>query len=176
MGNYEILGWEDILGMDSLIGDQLIGGDTTVPAISADSQAGRYALAMKAAQAKKLVSTRGPTKSRDYPVGFDSGATLIAAGAQVTVTRNPQVPFRGRRLAVAGSIAPSWLIDDIKVGKNSQFVTADGVPAEAFSQTAFGVEMGFDTAQVSMQISIQATNISLAPARFLATIIGDAVE
>lgn len=188
--NYEIIGADDLVGWDEIVGADLVGADDDldallsaaaggsmqVPQIGARSQAARLALALKAAQGKTLVSTRGPTKSREYPLGFDSGATLILAAAAGTITQRPQVPFKGKRIAVAASTAASFVITDIRVGKNSQLVASGNIPAETFAQTAQGVSMSLDTCQVSMDLQILVSNISLAPARFLATIIGDAVE
>lgn len=179
--NYDILAGEELVGWDDIVAgednlDALLGLAAKMPQVPMDANAARYALALKAASGKRIVRTRGPTKSREYPLGFDSGAVLILAGANATITQNPQVPFKGRRITVAASTAASFVITDIRVGKNSQLVATGNIPAETFSQTAQGVQMSLDTCQVSMQLQILITNISLAPARFLATIIGDAVE
>jgi len=64
------------------------------------------------------------------------------------------------------------VITDIRVGKQSQLVASGNIPAETLSQQAQGCAMSLDTCQISMQLQILVTNISLAAARFMATIIG----
>lgn len=167
---YDILGWDEILGADAAA---LLGAK--IPDIGVDSGAAKLALAQKLAQTKKILTSRGPTRSRELVLGFDSGAVLIAAGAAGNIAQNPQVPFKGTRLAVAASIAANFVITDIRVGKDSQLVAAGNMPAETFGQTAQGMQIDLDTCQVSMQIRLDFTNIALAPARFLATIVGSAV-
>lgn len=164
---------------DDLIGDymEIAGEDDEVSALldvgARRRRPSRAAMAL--AHNKALLKTRGPTKARYYPLGVP--ATTIAAGAAATITVRPQVPFRPQRFIVPSDIAGSFTIGDIRVGKNSQFVTADAVPARAFQEdAASGVEFGFDTAQVSQDISIVANNISAAQQVFRAIFFGQAVE
>lgn len=121
------------------------------------------------------VSIAEPTKGRILSLGFDSVAT-IAAAAQSTVNSQPQVVFRPDRVIVPNSIAPSFLINDLKIGKNSMFISATAVPAQAFSHDAAGVGLKMDTAQVSQIISITVTNISAGALRFIAALTGPSVE
>ena len=133
------------------------------------------AAALALARNKALLTTRGPTKARYYPLGVP--ATTVAAGAAATIALRPQVPYRAQRLVVPSDIAGSFVITDIRVGKNSQFVTSDPVPARAFQEDASsGIEFGFDTAQVSMDLSIAISNVSLAQQVFRACFLGAAVE
>lgn len=177
-GDDDLLGWEDIVGQDDdLLGTELVGASVRAPNINARSRAAQFALAMKAAAGKKLVQTRGPTKSRQYVLGYAS-ASLAAAGTE-TITRRPQVPFKGRRLVVADTAVggpDAFTITDIRVGKNSQLVTTDAIPAAAFSSSSFGVDLDLDTCQVTMDLSIAVSNISAAAATFRAAMIGDAIE
>jgi hypothetical protein len=116
-----------------------------------------------------------PRKVREFVLGFDSGAP-IAAGAQQAITALPQVPFKGTRLVVPSDIAGLFLLNDLRVGKNSQFVSAGAVPARTFAENGVSVTLALDTAQVSQQIVISVTNFSGGPARFVASLIGTAVE
>jgi len=127
-----------------------------------------------AARHASAVVPRPVTKSREYPVGFPT--TVIAAGATVNIFLQPQVPFRGRRLIVPSDIAGALLINDLKVGKNSQFATQGPVPARVYSEFGVGVDMNLDTAQISQQISLNVTNTSGAAVTFNAAILGTAVE
>lgn len=161
------------IGVDELLGDDVIGDEELVGA------AVRGALARLAPvpgyPRGQTLRTRPPTKGREYVMGLDSVAN-VAAGATAIITTRPQVVFRPDRLVVPASIAPSFLINDLRVGKNSQFVSATAVPAETFTQGAFGVRLKMDTAQISQDIILSVTNISAGALRFLASMIGPAVE
>lgn len=116
-----------------------------------------------------------PTRSRHLMLNFDTVAT-VAAGANVQLVSRPQVVFRPERLLIGGAFAPSFIINDIKVGKNSQFVNSAAAPGDAFGPTAFGVELQLDTCQISMDIVLDVTNISGAALRFIATMFGRSIE
>jgi hypothetical protein len=133
------------------------------------------ALAARSMEGKSLLREAMPTKSREWVLGFDSVVT-IAAGAAATITQRPQVIFRPERLVIPGTIAPSFLVTDLRIGKNSQLLSAGALPAEVFSQNAFGVRLKMDTAQVAMDIVIVIQNISAGAVRFTVAMIGEAVE
>lgn len=116
-----------------------------------------------------------PTEMRGFPLGVDS-VTTIAAAATSNVTTVPQVPFRVERLVVPTAIASAFVINDIKVGKNSQLVNASALPAQMFTETAVGVRLKGDTCQVGGTIAINVTNEGLNALRFLAGIIGTALQ
>lgn len=139
------------------------------------AQALKNAIAERRAQAGALIHDRTPSKSREYPLGFVSAAP-IAAGGSARITTRPQVPFRLDRLTVPSDIAGLFTIDDVKVGKNSQFAAEGAVPARIFQENAVGVCLKGDTAQISMDVTISVTNISGASATFRAAVIGPAVE
>jgi len=113
-------------------------------------------------------------KARQYPLGFPT--TSIAAGVTANVSAVTQVLFRGRRLIIPSKIAASVLINDLRVGKNSQLPSSGPVPGSAFKETAFGVDLALDTAQVSQTITLNVTNTSLATITFNAALLGDAME
>jgi hypothetical protein len=133
------------------------------------------ALADKIAQGSTLVKERPISKGRTVPLGFDS-ETPIDPGQTRRVTARPQVVFKGIRPIVSSDIAGSFLIQDIVIGKNSQFAANGAIPARVFEGNAFGVELDLDTAQISQDIIMIVENISSAPVRFIATLIGKSVE
>lgn len=133
------------------------------------------AIAERRAMAGALLKERQPTKSREYPLGFVSAAA-VAAGASARITTRPQVPFRIDRLVVPSDLAGLFTIDDVKVGKNSQFAAEGAVPARIFQENGVGVCLKGDTAQISMDVTLSVTNISGAASFFRAAIIGPAVE
>jgi hypothetical protein len=116
---------------------------------------------------------RGASDSRELIVGFVY--LQVAGGSSQVVTARPQVLFRPKRLLVPAAIASFFSIDDIKIGNRSQFVAAGPVPAEAFAPSAFGAALRMDTCQVSMEIILQVSNLSLAATDFRAAMFGDAV-
>lgn len=133
------------------------------------------AKAVKKVEQGTLLRKTEPTKSREFPIGFDSVNT-IAAGAAATLTQRPQIVFRPERIVVPAAVAAFFQITDVKVGKNSQFVSAGAVPAATFAETAFGVRLKMDTCQISQDLIIDVTNIDVAARRFLASMIGESVE
>lgn len=163
--SYEI-GDDELIGADDV--EALLGDDYDVGA----SRAMTRAVAARRASGGTLLKESSPTKSRQYVLGFDSVA-LVGAGLSATIVSQPQVIFRPERLVVS---QPGFLIQDFRVGKNSQFASAGAVPSEAFQANAFGVRLKCDTAQVSSQITIIVTNITAGGIRFTAALFGDAVE
>jgi len=142
--------FEDIIGAEDIIGTQL------------------------AARHSAMVVPRQVTKAREYPLGFPT--TAVGAGASATINAQPQVPFRGRRLIIPSDIAGAFLINDLKVGKNSMFPTSNPVPARAFTELGVGTDLNLDTAQISQLVSLSVTNTSGAALNFNAALIGTAVE
>ena len=146
--SYDIVGYDEIVGAEDANVRGLRGGVT--------------------------VRQQGPQRARQFPLGFPT--TPIAATSSVTITAQTQVVFRPRRLVIPSDIAGSLLVNDLKVGKNSMFPSADPIPARVFTETAVGVDLQLDTAQVSQIISLALENTSGAPVTFNAAIIGDALE
>lgn len=202
----DLLGAELVIGEeeDLLIDEDLLGqmpaslkrmmsmhpkGRRLMQRVKATNKAVRGIRRRKAAQARRranmaaavaaksaaVVREKPPTESREYPMGFDTVGT-VAAGANVQIISRPQVTFRPERLVIAGAIAPSFLVNDLKVGKNSQFVNSAALPGDAFGPTAFGVRLRMDTAQISMDVVLDVTNISAGALRFNAALFGKAVQ
>lgn len=138
-------------------------------------RAAAVAKAVRQVEQGSLLKKTRPTKSREFPVGFDSVAT-IAAGASATLTQRPQIIFRPERIVVPAAVAAFFQINDVKVGKNSQLVSAGAIPAATFAETAFGVRLKMDTVQISQDLILLVTNIDVAARRFLAAMIGESVE
>lgn len=122
-----------------------------------------------------LVQRNEMFKRREFPLGFDSEAN-VGAGATITVTTQPQIPFRVERLVVPSDLAGSFVVEELTVGKNPQLAAVVGVPARVFDERAVGVRLHGDTAQVSQNVSLRITNISGAAVRFRACVIGTALD
>ena len=177
----DILGDVDIMG-DDLVGDYLVGAplkrrsNRRLQAVRKVNTARllRQAMLAKRLKTAKMIHRRGPTKTRIQSIGFTR--TAVPANATVEITARPQVLFRGTRLLVGGSIASSFVIEDIKVGRNSQFVATGAQPAEAFKDTATGDNVALDTCKPGVDLTLIVTNITGAASDFRASLFGDSVE
>ena len=54
------------------------------------------------------------------------------------------------------------MINDLKVGNRSQFVSSGPIPAQAFTEAGVGITLRMDTAQESQDIVISVQNIAVA--------------
>lgn len=149
------------------------GGGQQFQAYGAPNAAAlQQAMAFKQAQAGALLKTMNPTKARKQVLGMVSNGTIAASGT-ATITARPQTfAFKPERVVIPATVGPDFTLQDIKVGNISQLVQSGDLPAEAFSQTAFGVEMDMDTVQTSQDFIINVTNISGGARTFRAMILG----
>jgi hypothetical protein len=134
----------------------------------------RQAIMAHKLRASKAVVSRPYTKNRVQSIGFQSIG--VQPHTSVDVPTKPQVLFRGTRLIVGSTIAQFFTIDDIKVGRQSQFVATGSQPAEAFKETSTGDNVSLDTCRPGMDIVLQVTNTSDTTQDFRAALFGDAVE
>lgn len=177
MGYYDIMGDDDadLLGDVEILGDDddLMGAYQILGA----AKRNRNGLARQiAARRGRVVRSGSPQSARKLTIGVDSGTTAIAAGAAATITINPVEPFRCEAFLVDPTIAPSFLITSILVGRKSQFVGTSALSAATFSALNPLVSIQWDTAQTAQPISIAVTNNTGGALRFLATLFGTAVD
>ena len=175
---------DEIVG-DDLLGDEIVGDDVMGRRIfrrrrrrpnrrAQLAAARRNAILQRKLASAKVVVKKPPQKSRVQSIGFNSKG--IAPGDTVDIPARPQVKFRGTRLSIPSSIAPSFLIEDLKVGRNSQFVASGAQSAETFKDTATSDNIATDTAEPGMDIVLSVTNTSGTAQDFHGTLFGDAVE
>ena len=100
----------------------------------------------------------GP-RARELVLGFTSGVA-VPHGATAIITNRPQVAMQGKRLIVPSNVAPHFIINDLKVGKDSQFTASGPVPAVTFQENAVGVALYIDPALIAQDISLNVTNIA----------------
>ena len=125
-----------------------------------------------------VVVDRPMNRARQLPLGFPAasiagGGTVASPTSAVSFTQ-PQVTYRGQRLFVVPSAMGVCIVQDLKVGKDSQFVAAEPVPAEMFSPLSFGSDMNLDTAQVSQILALYLGNIAGAAISVTAALQGTA--
>jgi hypothetical protein len=136
----------------------------------------KQAAAYKQAQSGIIVRDQPPTKARRLVLPMTSTG-VVTAGTSATITARPQtIAFKPIRITIPATIGPDFTIEDIKVGNKSQLAQSGSLPAEAFVQTAFGVEMDMDTVQTSQDFVLQVTNISGANRTFRAAIFGRSAD
>lgn len=178
---YEI-GEEYLVGDAYEIGDEvdsLLSGEVGATRRGSRAMARRMpssALQARLAQQGTLVRESAPTRARQYPLGFDSGVAGVAGGATAAIQAQPQVVFRPSRLIVPAAIAPAFILNFLTIGKDNMFASAGALPCEAFTNTAVATELKLATAQVSSIIVMNVTNVSAGLLRFMAVLIGDAIE
>jgi hypothetical protein len=115
-----------------------------------------------------------PMQVREFVIGF--GPVVILANSTAIFQAQPQLIFRGSRLIVPSALANNFSINDIRVGKDSQAVSANPIPAAAFSELAVGVNLGLDTAVPGIIITISISNTTAAQQTFAAALIGTSMQ
>ena len=179
---YDIMG-DDILGMYDIMGDEyseladmedMIEGDDILGAPIPQQIQNKAAMARRLRQGTVL-SQYNPRKGRQLILGFSSTGT-VAAGATVDIIQRPQLTFRPERIFIPAAIGANFNVADLRIGKNSQFLSAGAVPGAVFSETSFGVRLKMDTCQIAQDIDLRVTNISAGALNFFAAMIGDSVE
>lgn len=188
--SYDLIGLDDFdddddddvgaIGLDMLVGedddvlDALVSGDGSSEIIGAakrgKSAKKRAVLKMLARRKAGAVVKRELDKRRRYPLGF--AVTTIGGGAAAIVPANPQNLFRAERLIIPSDIAFDLGVRDIKVGVQSQFAQNQEVPAAMFSEVAIDTGMGFDTAEIGNQVSIDVRNKTAVAVDFTAALLG----
>lgn len=136
----------------------------------------QQAAAFKQANSGVVLRDQQPTKARRLVLPMTSTG-VVTAGTSSTITARPQtIAFKPQRLVIPATIAPDFTIEDIKVGNKSQLAQSGSLPAEAFTQTSFDIEMDMDTVQTSQDFVLQLTNISGADRTFRAAVYGRAAD
>jgi hypothetical protein len=117
------------------------------------------------------------SKGRELPLPLSSAGNLAANSSNNLVTAQPQTLFRAERWVISDSlITPVFTISDLRIGKNSAFVSPGVVPSSAFHATAVGSRLRMDTAQISMLVTAVVNNVSAAGAQFVSVIHGASIE
>jgi hypothetical protein len=89
---------------------------------------------------------------------------LVPPGHTISLVAQPQLCFKPHTLVVDDEAADWYDVADIKVGRNSQLANANRVPGSQFKASA-SQPISMDAAQISMNITVQLTNISSMPRR-----------
>lgn len=183
----------DIAGMSDIAGAEFLSGADPVSALLGDDMMGfslnplnlfrkkkakqnlvRHAINQKLQQHGAAVVDRRNQKARRFPSPVT--ATIVAGGASATIAATPQTLFRPERLVVPASLAPSFVLTDLKVGNVSQFPNAGELPLEIFAQTGVDCTIELDTVNPALNLSVTVTNITGGALTFRAGFIGTSVQ
>jgi hypothetical protein len=82
-------------------------------------------------------------------------------------------PFRILNLELSPEVAKDFFVTDIKVGKNSQFITTGAVAASYFAQRGSTEDLRFDKLPRGLKITISVTNMRRTPAKFAGVLRGN---
>ena len=115
-----------------------------------------------------------PTQVREFIIGL--GPTTVNANSTATFQAQPQLIFRGSRLIIPSTLANNFVVNDIRVGKDSQAVSANAIPAAAFSELGVGVALGLDTATPGILITLLVSNTTGGNQTFSAALIGTSMQ
>jgi hypothetical protein len=174
-----------VMMLQERMADQEGESKTEILAMLADLFDAQISAALIASGCQSPASgTRGttefcPPSSRDYAreYALGLGSTSVAGTSSAIINVQPQVVFRPERLVIPASIAEDFLINDIKVGKNSQLVSTGALPAAAFTPGRSDANrLMMDTAQIAMFVTISVTNTTKKSKNFQGVIFGPSVD
>lgn len=116
----------------------------------------------------------GPSRVREFVIGF--GPNLVHARSTAVFQAQPQLVFRGSRLIIPGGIGEHFVINDIRVGRDSQMVSADPIPASIFSEFTVSANLGLETATQGVMITLSVSNVTDEPRTFSASLLGISLD
>lgn len=143
---------EDLMGLEDVLGDPEVLG------------------AIRRARGKRMIypGVQAPGERRQ-PMGIGS-VTFVNAGATVlTLTVNPQAPYRGKRLVLdrfnVGAASPnlSVTLTDFRIANVPQTLTSGPIPVSAFRPDAVDTYIDLDSSAPGVEYFFEFT-ISAAPA------------
>jgi hypothetical protein len=158
---YDIIGMDDALGADDVLGaDDILGDDDMLGARRSGRGGWRARLRRGAPGAP-------PPSEMMMPLGLGQVVFTSSSPTTQTLTASPQLAFRAERLVLTvarsgGAAAIGVSVRDLRIGQRSQLVSAQSIPAEAFSPSAFGVRLALDPAAPGLTITLDVA-VSAAP-------------
>jgi hypothetical protein len=189
---------EEYIG-DEYVGDEYIGDDSAGEEMSGD-EIGAFRPFRRRRRRQRRIARRPPPqaaprqqmamakrmenaqvvrqvphqKARKQSIGFVFDG--LGPGASIDITSRPQVLFRGTRLLIPSSIGQVVRVEDVKVGRTSQFAAIGAQPGIAYSELSTADNLQLDTCSPGMDVTLRITNRGGAAVDFSATLFGDVVE
>ncbi len=173
-------------GWTEIVGEQLRGGATVAGVSEYDvlgaaaevmqrSPAFRGYIEKRAAASRPMLARTPATKARDWQIDF--GPVSGTAGTTTTITKNPQVLFRGEKVMATDSGSTrgyGTAVASIFVGQKLQRPAGDGATLTAFfANNALGNGIKWDTCEKALSIAITVSFIETCT--FYMTVFGKAV-
>lgn len=124
----------------------------------------------------RLVQGSGELSSHDEENILGFPTVDVPAFSVVTLVTRPNWVFRPNRLIIPEKVAASFMVLDLKVGKDSQLMSAHPVAAVVFGEHDKNPRMRMDTLQMSMDAIIVVRNITPATQTFTACLIGRVIR
>jgi len=179
---YEVVGYDDV-GYDEIGADASEVERLLAAAVSGEEMVvgARRRHAVKrhgrpqASRGQVIVKKRAPQDVHEFPLGFDSGANIAAAGAQQVVA-TPLAMFRGDRLMVPSDIAGNFVLTQILVGMENQMPGTAALPCRAFQEDSNGARLKLNTCPPSVPITLGVMNVSGGASWFRALLYGTVVK
>lgn len=163
------IGDDEIFGADEIVGYDAFGGDdSSMSLFGADAPAKRSRvgkLAQTRAAGGVEVQAVHPSNLRRQTLPFRQAFTAGQSGVIISI--QPQRLFRPERLSFASLTAQYFLITDISVAMEPQFVTPGALLAQLFTEVSTGMELRGKTANLGAIISITASSLDAVNAQTL---------
>jgi hypothetical protein len=127
-----------------------------------------------------LVEQPAPETARRWILPMSTGVPILPT-QQAQITGRPQaVAYCVTRFIIgnggtAGGAA-DWIVNDLKIGNQSQFVQSGDVPGDSFAVNAIDAFVSFQTAQTAMDVVVVITYIGMneSGVPFYSTMLGTA--
>jgi hypothetical protein len=99
------------------------------------------------------------------------GPVEVDAGERVAIPVRPQVPFRPTSLLLDPEHCRDFVVEDVLVGKNSQFLTTSSI-AGVFFADGEGLPVGINQAVPGVDLSVHVVNVGSSKQIFRGVLVG----
>jgi hypothetical protein len=163
------------VGDDEIMGGDAVGYDYSE--IFGGDDGASPALVRQVADARNAggvhVGKRNPSVFREQTLPFYRSYSISES---FTIELRPQRMFRPERLTFASFTAQYFLLTNVDIAQEPQFVANGSTLAQLFSEVAVGMRLKGKTANLGAVISIGLTNLDAANARVVyGQIVGSVV-
>lgn len=127
-----------------------------------------------------LVEQPLPDKAERWILPMSTGVPILPTQSAQITGRPQAMVFRVERFIIsnAGTSggAADWIVNDIKIGNQSQFVQSGDVPGDMFATNTIDAFVSFRTAQTAMDVVVVCTYIGMneSGVPFYASMLGTA--
>lgn len=124
----------------------------------------------------RLVSGVGGSSGEEEENVLGFPTVNVAAFTTVTLVTRPRAVFRPSRLIIPEKMASSFVVVDLKVGKDSQLMSMEPVAAVVFGEHDKNPRMRMSTLQNSMDAILVVRNTTNVTQEFTACLIGRVIR